>query len=152
MLPTPKKFKLVAGSGEGGYLLTAFDAALLNAGIGNVNLLRVSSILPPEAVQDQDLVIPPGSLVPTAYASITSAENGEQIAAAVAIGLSGKSFGVIMEFSGRCSKQEAESRVAGMIEEAFAARKLDLCSVLVKGVEHRVVKNGAAFAAVPMWY
>lgn len=152
MLPTPKKFKLVAGSGEGGHSLTAFDAALLNAGIGNVNLLRVSSILPPGAIQDQELIIPPGSLVPVAYASITSAEEGEQIAAAVGVGLSGDSFGVIMELSGRCSKQEAENGVARMIEEAFAVRKLTLCGMLVKGVEHRVVKIGAAFAAVPMWY
>ncbi len=152
MLPTPKKFKLVAGSGEGSYSLTAFDAALLNAGIGNVNLLRVSSILPPAAIQDQDLVIPPGSLVPTAYASITSAEVGTQIAAAVGVGLSGDSFGVIMEFSGCCSRQEAENRVARMIEEAFAIRSLTLFGMLVKGVEHRVVKIGAAFAAVPMWY
>lgn len=50
MLETPKKFTLVAGSAEGPSRLNAFDNALLAAGIGNVNLLRVSSILPPGAV------------------------------------------------------------------------------------------------------
>ena len=42
MLPTPKKFKIVAAAAEGNHKLTAFDNALLEAGIGNVNLVRVS--------------------------------------------------------------------------------------------------------------
>ena len=46
MLPTPKKFKIVAAAAEGHNNLTAFDNALLAAGIGNVNLVRISSILP----------------------------------------------------------------------------------------------------------
>ncbi|HBG22160.1 MAG TPA: pyruvoyl-dependent arginine decarboxylase, partial [Peptococcaceae bacterium] len=41
MLPVPSKFNLVTGSGEGATPLNAFDAALLDAGIGNLNLVRV---------------------------------------------------------------------------------------------------------------
>src|SRR5688500_13102541 len=37
-----------AGHSEGGTTLNAFDNALLVAGIGNINLIKVSSILPPE--------------------------------------------------------------------------------------------------------
>ncbi len=48
MLPIPKKFSLVAGSAEGTSELNAFDNALLNAGIGNLNLIKVTSILPPQ--------------------------------------------------------------------------------------------------------
>ncbi len=152
MLPTPKKFKVIAGISEGNHTLTAFDGALLNAGIGNVNLLRVSSILPPSAEQDQGLEIPPGSLVPIAYGSITCTEPDTLIAAAVGIGFSADTFGVIMEFAGRCSKQEAEARIESMLKEAFELRGMNLNKIIVKGVEHRVVKIGAAFAAVPMWY
>ena len=36
-----------AGRAEGGTPLNAFDNALLAAGIGNINLIKVSSILPP---------------------------------------------------------------------------------------------------------
>jgi arginine decarboxylase len=36
-----------AGIAEGSTPLNAFDNALLAAGIGNVNLIKVSSILPP---------------------------------------------------------------------------------------------------------
>jgi len=39
------KFYLNAGLGHGDYSLTSFDDALLNAGVGNYNLLKVSSIL-----------------------------------------------------------------------------------------------------------
>ena len=37
-----------AGHAEGGTALNAFDNALLAAGIGNINLIKISSILPPD--------------------------------------------------------------------------------------------------------
>ena len=39
-----------AGNAEGGTSLNAFDNALLAAGIGNINLVRISSILPPDVL------------------------------------------------------------------------------------------------------
>lgn len=153
MLPTPKKYFITAASAEGRSKLTAFDNALLKARIGNVNLLRVSSILPPYAKEDKDLQIPPGSLVPTAYGSIISDVPGETIAAAVAIGISAEdSFGVIMEFSGKCTKAEAEEIIKGMVTEAFEIREKPLKEIKVAAAEHTVEKIGCAFAAVPMWY
>ena len=152
MLPTPKKYFITAASAEGRSKLTAFDNALLKARIGNVNLIRVSSILPPGTEQDQDLQIPPGSLVPTAYGSIISNVPGETIAAAVAIGISEESFGVIMEFSGKCTKAEAEEIITGMVREAFEVRNKPLKEIKVAATDHTVEKIGCAFAAVPMWY
>ena len=152
MLPTPKKYFITAASAEGRSKLTAFDNALLKARIGNVNLIRVSSILPPGTELDEGLQIPPGSLVPTAYGSIVSDVPGETIAAAVAIGLSEDSFGVIMEFSGICSKAEAEEIITGMVREAFETREKPLKEIKVAAVEHTVERIGCAFAAVPMWY
>lgn len=152
MLPTPKKFTLVAGAAEGKSKLNAFDCALLASGIGNLNLLKVSSVLPPGAEFVEKLDIPPGSLTPTAYGSLTSDCPGEVISAAVAVGFSKDTFGMIMEFSGRCSKAEAEAKVTKMVEEAFEARNLELKKVMAKAVEHRVDKIGCAFAAVALWY
>ncbi|MCX5779460.1 MAG: pyruvoyl-dependent arginine decarboxylase, partial [Firmicutes bacterium] len=94
MLPLPKKYFVTAASAEGETALTAFDGALLKARVGNTNLLRVSSILPPECQYAPDLVIPPGSLLPIAYGYITSSEQGEMIAAAVGVGVKHGSFGV----------------------------------------------------------
>lgn len=152
MLPTPKKFTMVAGSAEGPTELNAFDNALLNAGIGNLNLLRVSSVLPPAAEFVDKLDIPAGALTPTAYGSIVSANPGECIAAAVSIGFSENDFGIIMEYSGRCSREEAEETVRQMAVNAFHSRKIPLVKVEVRGVEHVVDSIGCAFAAVALWY
>ncbi|MBE3583133.1 MAG: arginine decarboxylase, pyruvoyl-dependent [Limnochordaceae bacterium] len=152
MLATPTKFTLVAGSAEANSRLNAFDNALLAAGIGNLNLVRVSSILPPGATRVDTLNIAPGSLVPTAYGTITSDTPGELIAAAVGVGRQADGYGVIMEFSGKCSREEAEATVAQMVRDAFARRGLELTELLVKGAEHRVERIGCAFAAVALWY
>jgi len=152
LLPLPKKYFVTAAASEGKTSLTAFDGALLKARVGNTNLLKVSSILPPDCTFDPDLVIPAGSLLPIAYGYITSSEPGDIIAAAVAVGIKHNSFGVIMEFSGKCSKKEAEQRVTSMVEEAFEMRGLELQEVKVAAVEHVVEHIGCAFAAVPLWY
>lgn len=152
MLPTPKKFTLVTGAAEGDTRLTAFDKALLAAGIGNLNLLKVSSIVPPGAEYVEKLEIPPGSLTPTAYGMVTSESEGELIAAAIGAGFSEETFGIIMEFAGKCSKEEAEEEIREMITEAFRARGMEVKRMLVKGVEHRVKKIGCAFAGAALWY
>ncbi len=153
MLETPKKFTLIAGSAEGPSRLNAFDNALLAAGIGNVNLIRVSSILPPNAIQVEKLEVIPGQLMPTAYGTITSDLTGETISAAVAVGI-GESdeYGVIMEFSGRCDQEQAEDTVTEMVRAAFQQRRRELTRVIVRASEHRVQSIGCAFAAVALWY
>ncbi|MDD4767910.1 MAG: arginine decarboxylase, pyruvoyl-dependent [Desulfotomaculaceae bacterium] len=152
MLPTPKKFFITAGSAEGKNPLNAFDNALLKSRIGNLNLLRVTSILPPGVIYCPDLEIPPGSLVPTAYGYIISDVPGQQISAAVGVGFSQDSFGIIMEFSGNCSSADAERAIERMLQEAFAARNMELAGTKIAATEHRVEKIACALAAVPLWY
>ncbi|PSR23137.1 MAG: arginine decarboxylase, pyruvoyl-dependent [Sulfobacillus acidophilus] len=153
MLPTPSKFTVVAGSAEGPSHLNAFDNALLVAGIGNLNLLRVSSILPPKAQEVAILEVAPGSLVPTAYGSISADEPGLVIAAAVAVGLGADDeCGVIMEFSGRCSREEAAHTVETMARNALRQRERQPARIIVRAVEHRVQSIGCAFAGVALWY
>jgi arginine decarboxylase len=153
VLPTPRKFMVTHGAAEGPSALNAFDNALLQAGVGNVNLVRVSSILPASAIEVSKLEIPPGALLPIAYGSITSDAEGERIAAAVAVALGDPDeYGVIMEFSGRCSEQEAAQTVEDMARAAFATRGRPVRRVIVRAVEHRVRRVGCAFAAVALWY
>jgi arginine decarboxylase len=152
MLPTPKSYKLAAGAAEGKTLLNAFDNALLQAGIGNVNLLRISSILPPESVHVPDLVLPPGALVPTAYGYLISEERGATIAAAVGIGFGPSSFGVIMEHAAKGRAPQAEAAVRTMLENAFAARGAALTNIMLASAEHTVVEIGCVFAGVALWY
>ncbi|HBC92812.1 MAG TPA: arginine decarboxylase, pyruvoyl-dependent [Pelotomaculum sp.] len=152
MLPTPKKFFITAGSAGGKNCLNAFDNALIKAKIGNLNLIRVSSILPPGVEYCPQMEIPPGSLVPTAYGYIISDVPGEIISAAVGVGFSEDTFGVIMEFSGRCGKNQAEKAIKSMLEEAFATRGMELAGIKMASTEHQVETIGCALAAVPLWY
>ena len=108
--------------------------------------------MPPGAELDPELVIPPGSLVPTAYGYIISQEPGQLIAASVGVGFSADTFGVIMEFAGVCTKEEARDRISSMLREAFRTRGMELKDMKIAAVEHRVEKIGCALAAVPMWY
>lgn len=152
MLPLPKKYFVTAAASEGASKLTAFDRALLKARVGNTNLLRVSSILPPGCEYAPNLEVPAGALLPVAYGSIVSDVPGEIISAAVAVGIKKNNFGVIMEFSGVCSQEEAERQVRMMVEEAFEVREIELEEVKIATVEHKVEKIACAFAAVPLWY
>lgn len=152
MLITPVTYTLAVGGAEGPTPLNAFDHALLTAGIGNLNLLKVSSILPPGAKFVQELDIPPGSLTPTAYCTTHSTTPGERITAAVGVGLSRDSFGVIMEFADSGTKAEAERAIHRMLLEAFGRRGMELVETRVRAVEHRVEQVGAVVAAVLLWY
>lgn len=152
MLPTPNTFSLAAGHSEGGARLTAFDAALLDAGLGNLNLLKVSSVIPPGARLVPVPAIAPGSLAPVAYGAVTSVIEGEIISAGVAVGLSRDTFGMIMEYSGCCPRHQTEAILEEMLRQSFDRRGLDLDSAMVKAVEHKVIRCGCAFAAVALWY
>ncbi len=152
MLATPAKYTLVSGSGEGKTSLNAFDRALLISGLGNLNLIKVSSILPPGTQYQEKIEIPFGSLVPTAYGSLTSTKPGVIIAAAVAVGIpAADTFGVIMETSDYCTKFEIENRITRMVMEAFAMRNMDYQEIKVCAVEHKVVDCGAVFAGLALW-
>lgn len=147
------KTAATAGHAEGSTPLNAFDNALLSAGLGNVNLLKVSSIVPP----DVDIValpkIKPGTLIPTAYAAITSQVSGELISAAVGYALpkDRTQAGVIMEYHNVAPRAEAEDTVRQMLEEAFRVRGGTIRELAVVAAEHRVERVACAVAAVALF-
>lgn len=142
---------LVAGKAEGKTPLNAFDNALLAAGIGDVNLIKVSSIVPPGAeVRMERPNLPRGALVPCVYAERTSEVPGERIAVALAVGLADDGFGVVMESEGE-TEEEAAQKAIQMVEEAFRVRGLNLQQVLRIAVEHQVVACGGVVAACVYW-
>ena len=141
-----------AGHAEGGTPLNAFDNALLAAGIGNINLIKVSSIVPPEVSIVELPKIKPGALIPTAYAAITSEVPGQTVAAAVGYALPDDPAkpGVIMEFHGVASREEAERAIHAMLEEAFRVRGEIVRTTQVVAAEHTVERIGCALAAVTL--
>jgi arginine decarboxylase len=149
----PKTYFLVSGSSEGYTPLNAFDGALLNSGIGNTNLAKVSSIIPPHSKEIQPITFPQGAIVPTAYASISSDIPGEIISAAVAVALpkDGDQPGLIMEYSARGHREEIELIAKNMAHEGMKMRQQETKEIKCISAEYKVRKIGAAFAAVILW-
>ena len=141
-----------AGHAEGGTSLNAFDNALLVAGIGNINLVKISSILPPDVPVIELPKIKPGALIPSAYAAMTSDVPGEIVAAAVGYALPDDPAknGVIMEFHGQASREAAEAQIRAMLEEAFRVRGEPIRELKVFAVEHTVERIGCALAAITL--
>lgn len=154
MVNTPNIYCLVKGSSEGNMPLNAFDNALLNAGVGDTNLMRMSSILPPGCTQVNELNLPAGSLVPLAYASLESSQPGELISAAIAVGIpeDPEKPGVIMEHEDTTSLDLVEKKVRQMVTDAFEYRNRKLKEIKSIGIEHTVKKCGSVFAAAVLWY
>lgn len=153
VIQLPKTYFLVAGASGGFSLLNAFDGALLNAGIGDVNLVRLSSILPPSCTKIEPLRLPYGSLVPVAYANKTSSEKYETISSAVAIGIPEDETlaGLIMEYSDANTKTEVEYKVREMVKEGMQMRNRKFKKIISISSTYEVVDYGATFAGVVLW-
>jgi len=153
IIKTPTHYFLVSGASEGFSSLNAFDGALLRAGIGDTNLVKMSSIVPPRCQLISPVPLPPGSLVPTAYASITSDIPGELISSAVAVALPKEPqyAGLIMEYSARGSKADIEETVRQMALEGMKLRQREIKELKSIAIELKVQKVGATFSAVVLW-
>ncbi|ACB84471.1 pyruvoyl-dependent arginine decarboxylase [Natranaerobius thermophilus] len=154
-LKTLKYFKLVTGTGEGNTSLTAFDKALLNAEVGNFNLLKVTSILPARVKQKDKITVSEGGILPIAYGSVTSCNSGEIISSAVAVGIpaSSRAHGMIVETSGYRPKEQSLKIAENMIAETFENRGLELQEVLTKGSELKIrdISCGSVFSGVALF-
>lgn len=124
-------YTMVAGVGKGSTELNAFDNALYHAGVGNYNLIKVSSILPPESKEETKVDVVPGAILPIAYGSIGTKESGKRIVAAVGVGIPKdvEKIGVIMEYSGFGEEKQAEIIVQKMVQEAMTNRKIEIMEI-----------------------
>ena len=152
----PKKYFITSGIGRSQYQLVAFDNALLDAGIADYNLVKISSIFPINCQQAKVCDFPPkGSPLLTAYATISSNKKGERIATAVcaAIPEDPDIVGVIMEYSGFCTAQEAEKTVKIMALEAMQNRKRKVKEVISSAVDCIVKSEGytVLVSSISIW-
>lgn len=150
MYERPTSVCLVWGAAEGDSELTAFDNALLKAGIGHLNLIAVTSIFPEGASLDPLPEIPTGTLTPTVYAKMVSESPGETISACIGVGVTSRG-GVLMEAHGPWSATEIEARVEKMVEEGMRKRGLEPYELHYATAEHTVERIGSAVAAAVLW-
>lgn len=148
----PKHYTIVSGKGFSKYKLVAFDNALLNAGIGDYNLVKVSSILPARCQYEKNIDIVKGSVVYAAYSTVTVKEKQKiTTAVAAAIPSNDDESGVIFEsFS---DSDDAENDVCNMCMEAMENRNKNIkeiksTSITVSGKSGGYVSG---ISAVIMW-
>jgi len=149
----PTRYFLASGASDGYTPLNAFDGALLQAGIGNTNIVKMSSIVPPHCKLVTSIALPPGAIVPAAYATITSDVPGEIISASVAIALpeDENQNGLIMEYSAKGERHKIEEIVRNMAIEGMQLRGWKIKDLKSIAIEYKVKKIGAALAAVVLW-
>ena len=149
----PTQYFLVSGASDGYTPLNAFDGALLQAGIGNTNIVKMSSIVPPHCQRISPILLPPGALVPAAYAAITSDVPGEIITAGVAVALPEDEDhnGLIMEYSAKGDGRKIEEIVRNMAIEGMKLRRWKIKDLQTVISEYQVKRIGATLAAVVLW-
>jgi len=150
---TPTQYFLVSGASDGYTPLNAFDGALLRAGIGNTNIVKMSSIVPPHCQRISPVTLPPGALVPAAYAAITSDVPGEIISAGIAVALpeDENQNGLIMEYSAKGERRKIEEIVLNMAIEGMKLRGWKIKDLQTVISEYQVKRIGATLAAVVLW-
>jgi arginine decarboxylase len=154
MVQTPNSYFFVKGTSEGLTKLNSFDKALINSGVGDTNLIRLSSIVPPACEEIKVCSLPGGALIPIAYASLTSDNPGEMISAAVAIGIPEDETqpGVIMEYSAVSEAKPVEDMARKMVIEGFRYRNRALKEVKSIVITTKVESIATVFAGIVLWY
>ena len=126
---TARSVFITGGTGTGTERLTAFDAALQDAGIHDANLIRISSITPEGAetkqIDGEELArqIEPGAYHPTVYAHETSATSGEQLHAAVAGARLEAGHGINVEHHGVNTDEEVVRETCTSMLHEMAERR-----------------------------
>ena len=147
-------YTMTSGAGIDKHKLVSFDKALLSSRIANYNIVKVSSILPPGCNPQIEVSAAHGSVLFTAYASISSC-NEELLSAAIGVGIptSAKDVGVIMEYSCREGKATAEETVREMVKASMDLRNIDIQEIKVVSAEAKATcgEFTTVIAALAMW-
>ncbi|MCG2828845.1 pyruvoyl-dependent arginine decarboxylase [Methanothermobacter sp. K4] len=142
------KVAITSGSSEGPTSLNAFDNALLEAGIGDVNLIKVSSILPHGTEIVELPALEPGSMVNCVLSYKISDTPGDLISAAIAAATSDE-FGCVVENSAVNRKPEdVREEAISMVRYMMSVRGLEINELIVEETNHVVEKCGAAVSAL----
>ena len=142
------KIAIVSGKDEGPTELNAFDNALINAGIGDVNLIKVSSML----AENTEIVplspLKAGSMVNCVLSTITSSNKGEKITAVIAVGL-GDELGCVVEKTGiNQNPEDMKDEAIFMVKYMMEKRNVEINELVVEEVTHTVEEIGCVVSSV----
>lgn len=118
---------VVWGEGNGRTELGAFDAALADAGLQNYNLVRLSSVLPPDATVVEagrvERTLPVGTPLGVVLADCASSDPGTTVAAGLGWAVA-EDGGIFMEATGD-SMDGCRDAVEASLADARALRDWD---------------------------
>lgn len=142
------KIAIVSGNDEGPTKLNAFDNALTAAGIGDVNLIKVSSMLSGNAEIKKLPKLKAGAMVNCVLAQVTSDTPGDEITAVVAIAI-GKKLGCVVETTGiNEDSDEVERRAKEMVEYMMRKRSVEIENMIIESSAATVKSIASAVASV----
>ncbi|MBQ6511094.1 pyruvoyl-dependent arginine decarboxylase [Methanobrevibacter sp.] len=140
------KIAIVSGKDEGPTKLNAFDNALSDAGIGDVNLIKVSSMLAGDAEVNELPKLKAGSMVNCVLSEITSDNPGDVITAVIAVAI-GNELGCVVETTG-INKEESQliNEAQDMVKYMMDKRNVDIEDLIIES-STTTVKNIASVVA-----
>ena len=140
------KIAIVSGKDEGPTKLNAFDNALSDAGIGDVNLIKVSSMLAGNSEIEKLPKLKAGSMVNCVLSEITSDNPGDIITAVIAVAI-GEELGCVVETTGINEKEsELINKAQYMVKYMMDKRNVDIKDIIIES-STTTVKNIASVVA-----
>ena len=142
------KIAIVSGKDEGPTKLNAFDNALSDAGIGDVNLIKVSSMLAGNARICELPKLKAGEMVNCVLSSVTSDNPGDEITAAVALAI-GDELGCVVETTG-INRKESEliDEAQNMVKYMMDKRNVEIKDLITESASATVENIASAVASV----
>jgi arginine decarboxylase len=142
------KISLTKGKSEGPTKLNAFDNALLDAKIGNVNLIPVSSMLPPNAELIDMPELEVGAMTNCVLSHQYSQTPGDRISAVIAYAQA-EEMGCVIETSGiNKSDEQLLDEARFMAEYMIEKRGLEIIDYKSIIETHTVEQKASVVAAL----
>lgn len=142
------KIAIVSGKSEGPTELNAFDNALMDAGIGDVNLIKVSSMLGANTEIIDLPKLKAGSMVNCVLSTINSKNKGDTITACIAVAI-GDNLGCVVENAGiNISNEENRKKALEMVKYMMHKRNEKINQMIIEDSTHTVENIGSVVASV----
>ena len=142
------KIAIVTGKDEGPTKLNAFDNALTNAGIGDVNLIKVSSMLAGNTEITELPTLKPGSMINCVLSEITSDNPGDEISAVIALAI-GEELGCVVETTGiNKNEEELIDEAKFMVKYMMEKRDVEIEELIVEKATTKVKEIASVVASV----
>lgn len=142
------RIAIVSGKDEGPTKLNAFDNALTDAGIGDVNLIKVSSMLAGNADVQKLPKLKAGAMVNCVLSEITSDNPGDEISAIIAVAI-GEELGCVVETTGiNKPNDELINKAETMVNYMMEKRGVEIKELIVESSTTTVENIASVVASV----